>query len=74
MQPYPITNTTAAKALHIKACDQMLGWDGPPMLGCDTCTRTFCPDVLCESRSRLAVRWPLGGKGGPGGDQTKPRN
>ncbi|GLI59301.1 hypothetical protein VaNZ11_001154 [Volvox africanus] len=59
LPPYPINSTSAIKALHLHACDEMEGYPGDPMAGCDTCTVVSCPDPLA-SLSAGCIDMPMG--------------
>ncbi|GIL46464.1 hypothetical protein Vafri_3456 [Volvox africanus] len=59
LPPYPINSTSAIKALHLHACDEMEGYPGDPMAGCDTCTDVSCPDPLA-SLSAGCIGMPMG--------------
>ncbi|GIL97130.1 hypothetical protein Vretimale_2865 [Volvox reticuliferus] len=59
LPPYPISSTSAIKALHLHACEEMEGYPGDPMAGCDTCTNVFCPNPLA-SLSAGCIDMPMG--------------
>ncbi|KXZ51586.1 hypothetical protein GPECTOR_12g549 [Gonium pectorale] len=60
LRPYSgLVSTSKLRDLHLEACEQMEGYEGPTMAGCDTCTPDSCPDVLASYMAGC-VDMPMG--------------